>query len=272
MATPPSVYRYLNYRNFLTDWFAAWQKQKRKNSHRSFSTAADVGPGTLSNVLQGHRHASPETLEHFNRVIGLNEEELAFLKLLAELAEAPTLERRAELLAQIFGNQHFQQVRRVEGQMYHYFSKWYNVAIREMVAIPGFTEDLAWIAERLSFQVSEEEVRTALDELLAVGLITRGPDGRLHQQELRLDSTDSATGAEAYHRSMLEQALVGLKMDPNQRYYGAVTMTVPEHLIPILRQETIAFLRRTLDLCDGDQPPAEGKVIQLNVQLFPLSL
>ena len=70
-----------------------------------------------------------------------------------------------------------------------YHSTWYLPAIRELVLSPAFREDPEWIGSVLRPRVKAEDVRQALDTLIALGLLERSdgwqatPEGarRLHR-------------------------------------------------------------------------------------------
>jgi uncharacterized protein (TIGR02147 family) len=64
-----------------------------------------------------------------------------------------------------------------------------------------------------------------------------------------------------------EEALTAFKA--RERHFCGVTVAVPESLLPALKAELDRFQERLLAMCD-DATGAD-RVVQLNLQLFPLS-
>ena len=64
-----------------------------------------------------------------------------------------------------------------------------------------------------------------------------------------------------------EEALTAFKAV--ERHFCGVTVAVPETLLPRLKAELNQFQERLLAMCD--EAPGADRVVQLNLQLFPLS-
>jgi uncharacterized protein (TIGR02147 family) len=74
-----------------------------------------------------------------------------------------------------------------------------------------------------------------------------------------------------YHASMTERAREALTTArSDERHYCAVTVAVPESMLPTLKRELASLQERLLEMCDGAEGPRE-RVLQLNLHLFPLS-
>ncbi|MEN9579412.1 MAG: hypothetical protein RJA70_2421, partial [Pseudomonadota bacterium] len=54
-----------------------------------------------------------------------------------------------------------------------------------------------------------------------------------------------------------------------ERYISALTLSVSEQTAAVVRQRVLAFRQELVALCDADPQPS--RIVQLNVQLFPLS-
>ena len=74
-----------------------------------------------------------------------------------------------------------------------------------------------------------------------------------------------------YHRGMLTLASESIERFPgHERHLIAITVGVPDPLLPVLKAEANAFLERMMHLCDASALPTD-RIMQLNLQLFPLS-
>jgi len=270
----PDVFQYLDYRQFLADWFTAKKEVNPRFSHRAFARrAGQRSPSLLHHVIEGKRNLTGSTTEAFCRAMGLTREECAFFGWLVELARAKTPEQRNQAWKRLSSARRFREARRLEGEGFQYLSHWFYPAIRELANRPDFRDDPDWIARTLQPRITPRQARNALEALLSMRLLVKRDDGRVVPAEASVVTPHEVAGLAVYnyHRAMLTRASDALaNVRSEERHYGAVTVAVPANLVPQLKQEIAAFQERILDLCDSAPDPAQ-RVYQFNLQLFPLS-
>ncbi|HND31034.1 MAG TPA: TIGR02147 family protein, partial [Myxococcota bacterium] len=89
------IYRYLDYRKFLADWFREKKEANPLFSHRAFARkAGQASPSLLLHVIEGKRNLTPITLEAFVKALGLKSEEVEFFTTLVNLDQAETQEEQ----------------------------------------------------------------------------------------------------------------------------------------------------------------------------------
>lgn len=270
-----SIFEYLDYRQYLKDWF---QKTKQENSHFSLrSLAKSVGLSAhsfLLLVMQGKRKLTPETARKIARGIRLSTEESQYLELLVRLMHEPEEKSRSHLLEQVSHYQELARAKLLHQDEIEYYKQWYHVAIREMITHSDFQEDSKWIANQLYPKIQEEQAAQALQLLIRLGLVERGENGKLRQTHKVL-----STGAEVnhlsevvrhFHRSVMDLAKGSMEVIPEHiRDISSVTLSVPQKLMPHLKEEIDRFRRRIVRI--SAQAPEVDTVVQLNLQLFPLT-
>ena len=273
MRPKPGLYSYLDYRAFLKDWFE-WKKASNKNfSHRLFAMKAGLkSPALLANVVSGRRNLTSQTTEAFLKAMKLNKDERIFFGQLVKLDQAKTDKERNLAWRNISATKRFLEARQIEGASVAYLSHWYYPAIRELALRSDFQGDPKWIATKLRPQISSSQAKTALETLIALGMLAK-TTGRLRPAEGTVVTPMEVAGMAVhnYHRGMLDRA--GESMDafePDERYLGGVTVAIPEYLVEQVKDELKAFQSRMLDLCDSAENEAE-RVYQLGLQFFPLS-
>lgn len=270
----PDLFSTLDHRKHLADWFA-WKKQVNPRfSHRLFARLAGVkSPSLLLLVMQGKRNLTDTTLPGVCRAMGMDAEEEEFFTALVDLDAAIAPDERSRVFLRISAMRRFQAARRIEGEAFRYLSVWYLPAIRELAGCAGFRADPAWIAATLRPRVTVAEATEALDTLRALGMLRPGPDGELHAGDVTLATPHEVAGLAVhnFHKGMLARAVEAIDaFRPTERHLGAVTVAVPESLVPRLKKEIAAFQEHLLDVCDGAGAPGE-RVMQINLQMFPLS-
>lgn len=270
---PPEIYSYLDYRAFLKDWFD-WKKGQNANfSHRLFAMKAGLkSPALLANVISGRRNLTSTTVEAFLAAMKLSKNERVFFSHLVKLDQSKTDKERNLAWRNISATKRFREARQIEGESVEYLSHWFYPAIRELALRSDFRGDAEWVASQLRPKIKVEQAQRALNTLVSLGLLAE-KTGRLRPADGSVVTPMEVAGMAVhnYHRGMLERAVEAMgSFDPDERYLGALTVAIPEHMVDQVKDEIKAFQSRMLDLCDSAESDAE-RVYQLGLQFFPLS-
>lgn len=272
--TKPDLYAHLDYRRYLADWFA-WKKATNPRfSHRVFARlAGQKSPSLLKSVIDGKRNLSPANVGAFGQAMDLGTEQQRFFAALVALDQSPTDAERNAAWAEIRATRRFREARAIEGEAFAFFENWYCVAVFELVKHPGFQPEPRWIARQLQPRITESQARSALHTLRQLGLIQTDDSGQTRQVEASVVTPQEVQGLAVsnFHREMCQRAHDAVAgFDASERHLLSVTVTVPAALLPVLKSELNAVQKRLLDLCDAREHEP-GRVMQLNLQLFPLA-
>src|SRR5689334_2694110 len=91
--SPIDVFRYLDYRRYLADYYRA--KKSKGFSYRAFSRAAGLGaPNYLKLVIAGQRNLTAAMAERFAAACGLSGEAGDYFTQLVEFNQARKVEQR----------------------------------------------------------------------------------------------------------------------------------------------------------------------------------
>jgi uncharacterized protein (TIGR02147 family) len=268
---PVDVFRYRDYREFL----AAFYRQGKAGglSYRGFARLAGLGaPNYLKLVIDGKRNLSPEMAERFASACRLNEESASYFRLLVAFNQAGDDTERNALHEELSRFARFRSSQRLDLAQKEYHSSWFIPAIRELVTCTGFREDAAWLAQQLEPSISEKEAAHALEVLLRLGLLERDESGKLVQATRAVSTGQQATGLyiRNYHAEAMQRAVHAMHHLPaEERYISALTLSASLATMAEVRRRVIEFRQELVALCDADPEPS--RVVQLNLQLFPLS-
>jgi len=269
--SPIDVFRYLDYRAFLADYYSA--KKRRGFSYRAFSRSAGLGaPNYLKLVIAGRRNLTPAMAARFATACGLAGEAADYFKQLVEFNQAKSAERRNACYARLAAFGRYRKGHKLEVAHAAYHATWYLPALRELCASPAFREDPEWLASVLWPEIKPSDVTQGLETLLELGLLERDGDGRLQQR-----SAVVSTGAETlgmhianYHVEMMRRATAAIELVPApQRDISSLTFCVSPQVLPRIKKRIQEFRRELIDLIEAE--PDKSQVVQLNLQLFPLS-
>lgn len=265
------MFRYLDYRAYLADYYQA--KKPRGFSYRAFSRLAGLGaPNYLKLVINAQRNLTPAMAARFAEACGLRGEAARYFAQLVVFNQAGSAEARAEAYGRLMAFARCRRGHKLELAQAAYHSTWYLPAVRELVASPQFREDPEWIAQVLWPSVRPTEAKQALDTLLELGLLRRDPRGRLRQQSSVVSTGPETMGMHIanYHAEMMRRATASMELIPAaSRDISALTFCVGPGGFERLKRRVQAFRRELIEMVEEE--PDRGQVVQLNLQLFPLS-
>jgi len=266
------VFKYLDYRRFLEDYYHL--RKPHGFSYRAFSLRAGVSsPNYLKLVIQGKRNLSDRMAIRFAKACGLQGESAEYFAHLVAFNQTRSSADRDKLFANLKTYRRYCSAQRLELAHGAYSSKWYLPAIREMAARKDFRDDPKWIASRLWPPIKPGQAASALHELLRLGLLERAEDGRVVQ-----GTSFVSTGPETkymhvanYHRAMMARAAESIDAVPAaQRDISSLTFCVNKRGLEEIKKRVQAFRQEVIELAEAEQAPHQ--VLQLNLQLFPLSI
>jgi uncharacterized protein (TIGR02147 family) len=269
---PVHVFEYLDYRQYLRDFYAAQKARSKSFSHRAFSRRAGLRSSNyLSLVMKGARDLSNEMAPRFAKACGLVKREADFFCDLVAYCQAQAVGERTRAYERLARFRKFRDAHQLVGEQTAYHARWYMPALRELVTLPSFREDAKWIAAALEPKISEREALEALETLLKLGLLVRD-EGRLRQAQAIVTTGPGPLGHQifAYHHAMIELAQRALdKLPREERDISSLTLCVAEGKLPLIKRKLYEFRQELLQLAETEAAPE--RVLQLNLQLFPLS-
>lgn len=266
------VYAFFDYRALLRAFYEDKKAQGRGFSYRAFARRAGLSsPNHLKRVIDGQRNLTPEMAERFVRACGFTGEAASYFRELVAFNEAKTEAERSARYRTLSAFRGYRKAHKLEAAEADYCASWYIPAIRELAARPDFKADPAWIARQLVPAIKPSQARSALDTLLALGLLVRDGD------RLRVGEQIVTTGAEtrgmhivSYHRAMMAKASEAMETVPKaQRDISSLTLALGRGGLELLKHRIQEFRRELLGLEQTGEDV--DQIVQVNLQLFPLS-
>ncbi|HBQ20956.1 MAG: hypothetical protein A2Z91_08885 [Deltaproteobacteria bacterium GWA2_38_16] len=272
-STDSEIYQYTDFRTFLKSHA---EKKRSENPHWSLGVwARQLGlasTAVLTNVLNAKRNPGRGIEQKFLDYFKFNSNEKDYFQDLIRLEKVRLDPRLSVALMEKMGktNPHgsFQLL---DDQTFSAISKWYYYAIREIIGLEHFKEDLDWIQKNLEFKVTKRDIKKAISDLLKLNLIYRDNRGHLKSTDktLKTQNDIASEALKRFHEHMLENAKESLrKTDVLERDITGRTFNLKEENLPKLKQ----YIREFRDnVCKLFEETPGTRTYQLNIQLFPLS-
>jgi uncharacterized protein (TIGR02147 family) len=267
------VFRYRDYRAFLRAYYERNKERRGGYSLRAFSRGTGLrSPNYLKLVMDGDRNLTPSMALRFAEGCGLTGEAAEYFCELVSFNQAQLARERELHFERLTRFSRFRKVHKLDVAQSEYHSEWYIPAIRELVTRPDFKEDPSWIAKTLLPPIAPTQAKRAVDVLLELGLLLRGEAGRLRQAQELLETPAGPLGHHVvqFHRTMMQLAATSLDNVPREeREIASVTLCLSEPQLKQLKGELRAFREHLLQKYQASAESA--RVVQLNLQMFPLS-
>ncbi|MGE3756344.1 MAG: TIGR02147 family protein [Pseudobdellovibrionaceae bacterium] len=230
-----NVFEFDDYRQLLKALIEKRKSEGKVFSYRWFAKQAGFSsPNFLKLVIDGERNLSDDSIEKVIRVFHLDKKEGTFFRILVNLSQAKSSELKQELSEQILKLKGFGKAHPLYEQQYRYYSEWYHVAIRELIASENFEENPEWIASQLNPKISPKMANSALALLAELQMIQRDSNGRLQTLHNRVSASHPIVKSSVvtFHKTMIQLGSESLeRYATNEREVSSVTTSFsPESL------------------------------------------
>ncbi len=265
------VLEYLEYREFLRDWYAESKRLHRFTSYRYLAQKTGIDPAWIVRVFQKEGHLSEESLPTFIRLCAFDERRAEYFRVLYRFCKAKSQDDQKEHYNRLMELRDV-EARKLASPELCYFSEWATVALRALIGLSRDTSNVETLGKQLSPAIRPEEARNALEVLLKLGLVASdGKGGWDITDRLVTSGTDIQSAAvRQYHRRTLELAQESLdRHPPEERDISSVTLTLHHDDIAEIKERITEFRRGLLQFARSSE--GADRVYHLNVAFFPMS-
>ena len=267
------LFEYMNFRDYLRDYYDEKKKEHAFYSFRLFSQKAGFSsPNFFKLVIDGKRNLSKESVFKFSKALGHTKKEADYFENLVFFNQSKTLEEKNAYLSNLMKVRGKSDPKKIEESEYSYYSDWYNPVIRELVIAMDFKENFKKLGQSVVPAISADEARRSVRLLLDLGFIQKSESG-IYSRTSAILTTGPQVRSIAianYHKVMMQRASESIERFPaQQRDITSLTLSVSEEAFAAIIAKLQDFRKEVLELSETDEQ--RRKVVQLNMQLFPLS-
>ncbi len=266
-----SIYNYLNYRDYLRDFYNYNKGIDPRFSYRYFLNKAGIqSPIYYQQVILGKRNLTPATQQKFVNALDLNKDESGYFKVLCDFNHAKTNKAKQEAYKYILKFGHFLSPEVLGEKYFTLYQNWYTEAVRELICMQQF-ETWAALGRSLKPSITAKQAENSVNQLLKLNLIQKQND------TYSLTDTIITTGHEVasmvvrkHNKDMLTLAEESLETDQvSIRNIQGMTMGISKNAYSKIEEEIEHLYQRIAIIIDNDTE--SDRVYHLNTTLFPLS-
>jgi uncharacterized protein (TIGR02147 family) len=266
------VTEYLEYRDFLRDFYNETKSEKPIYSYRFIAKKLSIDPSFVVKLFQKQRHISGKLIDRCINLVGLKGKDAEYFATLVHFNKAKS-DRECK--------QHYEklvalkavQVTTLDVEQYEFFQKWYYSAILTLLDFYPFKDDYKALGQKLSPPISETQAKKAIELLQKLNLITKTPDGTfgLTRNLITTGEQWRSLAITSFQEETIRLAQESLQRIPKEkRNISTVTITLSKDDLDeaneIIRECRMALLK----LAESQKNPEQ--VYQINIQLFPVTI
>lgn len=272
-----NIFKYLNYREILTELIEERRKGDRRWSFQGLAEAIRVPKSYMSRVVHGDADLSHDQLYLACEYFDLTRDEAHYLDVLLQY-ERCGLESRKALLREVMVKlqRRFLDPGRVlkneinEGriplQTEYYLNPLHQI-VHSALTIPQFQKNVASLASTL--QLSRERLNDAIHKLERMGLCERNGD-EARSIDLSVHLPKDSPIAAAWQNQLRLMSMQRMQSLPREEFFSySVVFSADRLMDNDIRQKFLAFLSAIQS--DSHDRPNE-KVYQLNFDLVPWTI
>ena len=265
------LFDYDDFRKFMQDYFDEQKKQRAVFSHRFFAAKAGFSSSSYClNVIRGRFNLTPKSIEKISKAMDFEPLQKAYFEALVQYNQAQQVDERDQAWEQILQIRRQIEFTHVTTREQAYFSKWYYPVIRELAVESDWNGDFRVLARSLTPQITTEEARDAVKNLLEWGLLKK--DGERYERVSQmLDAAEIPPIAlRKIRREYIQHAIGAVESMPkDERFAAFTTLAMSEksynYAVEVLEEARKKIIARAANDLDVE------RVYEMMLVAFPMS-
>jgi uncharacterized protein (TIGR02147 family) len=265
-----NVFDYLDYRQFLKDFYYYKKKKSHFFSYRYMSQKLGVDSSMVIKVIQGKRHIASNSFEKMTQLCAFNEGEAEYFENLVLYCKAKSEAAQKNQLDRLILLKGVHK-KTISDDHYEFFRNWYHQAVRIFLHLNPTLIDTKEIGDSMIPSLSEAQVKESLRLLQNLGFV-RFEDGCWVLNDGIVTTGENWVGSEINDFQVQTQKL-GLeaieRFEKKDRDISTLTVSLGEKSLEEIRILTREYRQSVLRVLEKDDE--YDRVFHLNIQLFPMS-
>lgn len=268
-----SIFNYLDYREFLRDYYLA-QKQKNRNfSYRYIANKVDMNFSYIMKVFKSKLHITTDKIDKFVKLCKLAGKEKEYFENLVYFSKAKS-DNEKQIFFDKLNSLRELNAREVELYQREFYSKWYYTAIWVFLHNKPFEGDYSELAAKLIPHISQSQAEDAIGLLSKLNLIIKNEKNQYIANDVTLTSGRKGKGLvpdEFFKKFILLSSESIDRFSRNERTHYSLTFQLPEKEYKKMDHQLRKLHESIMKTVDELEGTPDSRIYQLNINLFPIS-
>jgi uncharacterized protein (TIGR02147 family) len=273
----PDLFDYLDYRQYLQDYFQDKKQSLADWSYQRFAEQLGFKAKDFAyRVIKGQKNLSTDSILKMAHGLELDAVRTQYFDTLVKCNQSKHIEEK-ELYFGLLNTIKTQgrtthPAQRLRQDQFQFYSKWYHSAIRSLIEMFGFKGNAKVLAASLLPRITAREAEASVALLEKLDLVQRDRTGhfRVTQKTLTTGKDTRHILIPAYHKATIELSAKALEVTPvGERDMSNLTLGISEKTFHRFTEKLRQFRKELLEEAERDE--AADRVYHLNLHLYPLS-
>ena len=270
------IFEYLDYREFLRDYYQSKKAANPAFSLRAFSDKIGFkAKDFISRVMQGDKNLSTQSIQKIVTGLKFGKREASFFEDLVWFNQAETMDEKNSWFQKM--QNELKIVRFTEGQhqlafyQYQVYSHWRHLVVRSLIGMYGFHGDFTSLAKSVHPTLTIEEAKESVELLEKCNLVKKNEDGsyELVNKDITTGDRTSKIALRGFHQHCLALGAESIDRDPpTMRNISGLTLGISQAGYEKIVERMSAFRKEIAQIANEDKDA--DKVYQMQLLLFPI--
>ena len=270
------IFEYLDYREFLRDYYQSKKAANPAFSLRAFSDKIGFkAKDFISRVMQGDKNLSTQSIQKIVTGLKFGKREASFFEDLVWFNQAETMDEKNSWFQKM--QNELKIVRFTEGQhqlafyQYQVYSHWRHLVVRSLIGMYGFHGDFTSLAKSVHPTITIEEAKESVELLEKCNLVKKNEDGsyELVNKDITTGDRTSKIALRGFHQHCLALGAESIDRDPpTMRNISGSTLGISQAGYEKIVERMSAFRKEIAQIANEDKDA--DKVYQMQLLLFPI--
>lgn len=261
----PSVFDYLDYRKFLSDYRIIRIQTDPGFTHYYICHRLGMknSRGYFNNITSGRKNLSPETAEKLISLLEFTVDEASYFRVLINYNQAEHSERKKYWFGQLVRTNTAPK-KIIPEDCYEYFTTWYHPVIREKLEVFKLNNNFAELASLLIPPISVRKVKESVRLLVRLQLIAKDASGyyKVTDKVVATDPNARCTLIEQYQLSAFNRARERIIFHPDEHKTSTLTFAVSPSAFKQVQTQIDQLKKAILNIAYEDKE-SKKKVYEL---------
>lgn len=270
----PDIFEYINFRNYLADYYKYRKDREPGFTHTfiCFRLGQTKSKGYFNNVIKGRTMVTTTFINRFIELLELKRDQANYFRALVNYNQTVCPTEKEFYFEQII-RLNKTPFRIVDKNTYQFYKEWYYGAIRALLDIIDFKNDLKMITSRLYPSITLKQARESIDLLNKLGLIKKNNKGFWKPTD-KIITTGELIRDELIRQYQMKccslaQSVIADDMKQTQRNI-TMTLSVSDAAYEKIIDRLMITKSEIRSIVHNEDIQAT-KVCHLNMNIFPMS-
>lgn len=273
----PNIFKYIDYRKFLADYYLEKKGQNHAFSYQFFSNKLGFkNKGFIFNVISDRKNLSKSSIVKISQAINLKPKEADYFENLVSFNQAKNLQERKYYFSKLIeiksNRKGAAKIRETRKEQYEFYSKWYLNVIRSLIDMHEFKDDYNRLAKNVYPPIKPKEAKKAVALLEKLDMIQKQKNGayKITDKLITAGKEIVELGLLNFQLETLELAKKTIQeLTRDKRHISGLTLGISQNTYELICKEIESFHEKIMQLAEIDEKA--DNVFQFNFHLFPVS-